>query len=247
MISSDYKKGFITGIPIGLGYLPVSFTFGLMAVQGGIPVWLAVFISFSNLTSAGQFAGTTLILADAGYLEIILTTFVINLRYMLMSLSLSQKLNPEVSTGKRLFVGFGITDEIFALASLRQGKISAAYMYGLMTTPIFGWTLGTFLGACTSAILPDSLQNAMGIALYTMFIAIIIPTAKKSKAVRAVIALSIIITCILKYTVTVISPGFQVIIATLVSAAVMAVFVPVKDEQNHGEGIGEERDKGCKT
>ena len=244
MAYSDYKKGFITGIPIGLGYFPVSFTFGLMAVQGGIPVWLAVFISLSNLTSAGQFAGTTLILADAGYLEIVLTTFVINLRYMLMSLSLSQKLDSAVSTGKRLLVGFGITDEIFAIASLRQGKISAAYMYGLMTTPIFGWTLGTFLGACTSAILPHALQNAMGIALYTMFIAIIIPPAKKSKAVQAVIALSIIITCVLKYTITVISPGFQVIIATLVSAAVMAVFVPVSDGQGQDYGRKNEgRDK----
>lgn len=162
---------------------------------------------------------------------------------MLMSLSLSQKLNPDVSTGKRLLVGFGITDEIFALASLRQGKISAAYMYGLMTTPIFGWTLGTFLGACTSAILPDSLQNAMGIALYTMFIAIIVPPAKKSKAIQAVIALSILITCILKYTITVISPGFQVIIATLISAAVMAVLVPVKDREGHREGNKERKDK----
>lgn len=231
MAYSDYKNGFITGIPIGLGYLPVSFTFGLMAVQGGIPLWLAVFISLSNLTSAGQFAGTTLILANAGYLEIILTTFVINLRYMLMSLSLSQKLEPAVTTKKRLLVGFGITDEIFALASLRQGKLSAAYMYGLMTAPIFGWTLGTLLGGYTSALLPDSLQNAMGIALYTMFIAIIIPPAKKSKPIQAVIALSIIITCILKYAVTVISSGFQVIIATLISAAVMAVLVPVKDEE----------------
>lgn len=231
MAYSDYKKGLITGIPIGLGYLPVSFTFGLMAVQGGIPVWLAVFISFSNLTSAGQFAGTTLILANAGYLEIVLTTLVINLRYMLMSLSLSQKLEPTVNTAKRLLVGFGITDEIFALASLKQGKLSAAYMYGLMTTPIFGWTLGTLLGACTSTVLPDSLQNAMGIALYTMFIAIIIPPAKKSRPIQVVILLAIVITCILKYTAAMISPGFQIIIATLVSASIMAILVPVKTEE----------------
>ena len=231
MTYSEYKKGFITGIPIGLGYLPVSFTFGLMAVQGGIPLWLAVFISLSNLTSAGQFAGTTLILANAGYFAIVLTTFVINLRYMLMSLSLSQKLEPMVTTGKRLMIGFGITDEIFALASLRQGKISAAYMYGLMTTPIFGWTLGTFLGGYTSSLLPDALQNAMGIALYTMFIAIIIPPAKKSKEIRIVIILSIAITCILKYTITTISSGFQVIIATLISASIMAIIAPM----NHSD------------
>jgi len=229
----NYKKGFITGIPVGLGYFPVSFTFGLMAVQGGIPVWLAVFISLSNLTSAGQFAGTTLILENAGYMEIVLTTFVINLRYMLMSLSLSQKLEPSVNTGKRLLIGFGITDEIFALASLRQGKLSAAYMYGLMTVPIIGWTLGTLVGGCTSTLLPDSLQNAMGIALYTMFITIIIPPAKKSRSIQIVIGLSIIIMCILKYIVPVISSGFQVIIATLLSSAIMAVLVPVKKEENN--------------
>lgn len=233
MAYSDYKKGFIAGIPIGLGYLPVSFTFGLMAVQGGIPVWLAVFISLSNLTSAGQFAGTTLILGGAGFLEIGLTTFVINLRYMLMSLSLSQKLKPAVSTAERLVIGFGITDEIFALASLRNGKVSAAYMYGLMTTPIFGWTFGTFLGACTSGVLPELLRNAMGIALYTMFIAIIVPPAKKSRPVCAVIALSILITCILQYipVFSFLSSGFQMIAATILSAGMMAVLVPVGQEQ----------------
>lgn len=229
---AKYKKGFIAGIPIGLGYLPVSFTFGLMAVQGGIPVWLAVFISFSNLTSAGQFAGTNLILAGAGFLEIGLTTFIINLRYMLMSLSLSQKLESSVNTIQRLLIGFGITDEIFALASLRAGKLSAAYMYGLMTTPILGWTLGTFLGAYTSGILPDSLQNAMGIALYTMFIAIIIPPAKKSRPIQAVIFLSIMITCILNYVPVFrfISSGFQMIIAAIVSAGIMAFLIPIEEK-----------------
>lgn len=235
MAYSDYKKGLVAGIPIGLGYLPVSFTFGLMAVQGGIPVWLAVFISLSNLTSAGQFAGTTLILGGAGFLEIGLTTFVINLRYMLMSLSLSQKLKPTVGIAKRLLIGYGITDEIFALASLRDGKVSPAYMYGLMTMPVFGWTFGTFLGACTSGVLPDSLQNAMGIALYTMFIAIIIPPAKKSRPIQAVIALSILITCMLQYlpVFSFISSGFQMILATILSAGVMAVLFPV--EQQIGE------------
>jgi predicted branched-subunit amino acid permease len=229
---SQYKKGLLAGLPICLGYLPVSFTFGLMAVQGGIPVWLAVFISLSNVTSAGQFAGTTLILADAGLFEIGLTTFVINLRYMLMSLSLSQKLEPAVTTGKRLLIGFGITDEIFAIASMKDGKVSASYMYGLMTLPIFGWTLGTLLGGCTSGILPDFLQNAMGIALYTMFIAIIIPPAKKSRPVIAVILLAVLITCVLKYVplFQFISSGFQMIIAAVVSSSLMAVFVPVKEE-----------------
>lgn len=226
---SHYKSGFAAGIPIGLGYFPVSFTFGLMAVQGGLPVWLAVFISFSNLTSAGQFAGTNLMIHGAGFVEIGLTTFVINLRYMLMSLSLSQKLKPTVSTAERLLIGFGITDEIFAIASLRDGKVSPAYMYGLMTAPILGWTLGTFCGAAASGILPVSLQNAMGIALYTMFLAIIIPPAKKERRLQAVIALSVVITCVLQLPIfSFISSGFQMILATVISAGVMAVLAPIE-------------------
>ncbi len=238
MAYSDYKKGFVMGIPIGLGYFPVSFTFGLMAVQGGIPVWLAVFISLSNLTSAGQFAGTNLIISGAGFFEIGLTTLVINLRYMLMSLSLSQKLAPSVGTAKRLLIGFGITDEIFAIASLREKKVSPAYMYGLMTTPVLGWTLGTFCGAEASGVLPASLQNAMGIALYTMFIAIIVPPAKKSRPLKAVIALSIAITCILRLPLfSFISSGFQMILATVLSAGIMAALVPAGQENTENRRI----------
>lgn len=171
----DFGRGFKHGIPIGLGYLPVSFTFGFLAVTGGLPVWLAVFISLTNLTSAGQFAGTNLILAGAGYMEVALTTFVINLRYMLMSLSLSQKLERGISTGKRLGFAFGITDETFVVASLQPGVLTAAYMFGLIVPPIAGWNLGTLLGGCISTVLPEALQNAMGIALFAMFIALIIP------------------------------------------------------------------------
>ena len=125
-----FYEGLKSGIPIGLGYLPVSFTFGFLAVSGGLPVWVAVFISLTNLTSAGQFAGTNLILAGAGYFEVALTTFVINLRYMLMSLSLSQKLEEKTGTGARLALAFGITDETFVVSSLHPGVLKASYMLG---------------------------------------------------------------------------------------------------------------------
>jgi predicted branched-subunit amino acid permease len=229
----EYKDGFIKGIPICLGYIPVSFTFGLMAVTGGLSKWLAIFTSLSNVTSAGQFAGVQLIFAGAGYFEIALTTFVINMRYMLMSLSLSQKIAEETPLWKRLIFGFAITDEIFAIASVEKKKLTASYMFGLMTTPIFGWTLGTALGAFTSELLPERLAAAMGIALYAMFIAIIIPPAKKSKAVMITILEATVIMCIFRYVhlFDFISDGFKIIIATIVAAGISAALFPITEDE----------------
>ena len=216
-----FYEGLKSGIPIGLGYLPVSFTFGFLAVSGGLSVWVAVFISLTNLTSAGQFAGTNLILAGAGYFEVALTTFVINLRYMLMSLSLSQKLDEKTGTGARLALAFGITDETFVVSSLHPGILKASYMLGLITMPILGWNLGTWLGGAISAVLPQALQNAMGIALYAMFIALILPAARKSRSVCCVIILAVVMVCILKYVPVFagISSGFRVILVTIAASA----------------------------
>ena len=233
----DWKRGLRKGIPIALGYLPVSFTFGLFAVEGGIPAWLAIFISLSNVTSAGQFAGTKLIFAGAGYVDIVLTTLIINLRYMLMSLSLSQKIQPKMEQWQRMAISFGITDETFSVASVEIGKISFPYMLGLISCPIAGWTLGTAAGACLSAALPAQAMAAMGIALYCMFIAIIVPPAKKEKAVLLVIVLSIAITCMLQYlpVFSFISEGFRVIIATIIVAALGAWVSPIKEEKGEEE------------
>ncbi|MBB2181982.1 AzlC family ABC transporter permease [Lachnospiraceae bacterium MD1] len=241
------KKEFIYGLkrgyPIALGYIPVSFTFGLMAVSGGLPVWLTVFISMSNLTSAGQFAGTNLILQGAGFLEITLTTFIINIRYMLMSLSLTQRLGSDMTLLKRLIIGFGITDETFSVASLEQGKLSFPYLAGLILGPFLGWTAGTALGAIICSALPVTLSNAMGIALYGMFIAIIIPPAKKSRTVTIIILISVAVTVILRYVplFRFISSGFRVIIATFLGAGLGAVLFPIEPknevDQNKGESI----------
>lgn len=234
---NEFRHGLIKGFPIALGYIPVSFTFGLMAVNGGLPVWMAIFISLSNLTSAGQFAGTQLILAGSGYLEITLTTFIINIRYMLMSLSLSQKINPKITFLQRLIFGFGITDETFFVASLENGKLSNSYMLGLITTPIAGWTLGTALGAMISSSLPETLGNAMGIALYSMFIAIIIPPSKKSKSIFSIVIMSVFFTCIMKYIslFSFISRGFRVIISTITAASLGAFLWPVEEQQQEKE------------
>lgn len=162
-------------------------------------------------------------------MEIVITTLIINARYMLMSFSLSQNLNQKISAWKRWIIGFGITDEIFAVASMEQKKIQGSFMIGLIATPLVGWTLGTTLGALASGIMPSFLSSAMELGLYAMFIAIIIPPAKKSKQVLAVIGMAVVLECILYYcpVFAVISAGFQVIIATVIAASLGAVLFPV--------------------
>lgn len=228
-----YIDGFKKGLPIGLGYIPVSFTFGFMAVSGGMPAWIAVFISMSNLTSSGQFAGTRLILAGASYLEIAVTTLIINIRYSLMSLSLSQKLVSKTSVFHRLLFSFGITDEVFAVASMEKEQIDHVFMYGLITLPFIGWTAGTVLGAVSTGILPDSLKGAMGIALYAMFIALIIPPSKHSRPLLIIVIISIAITCIIKYLplFSFISSGFRIIIASVLAAGIGTFLFPEDAEK----------------
>jgi len=233
-VKNDFKYGIKRGLPIAIGYLPVSFTFGLMAVSGGLPVWMAVFISVSNLTSAGQFAGTNLITHGAGLLEITLTTFIINIRYMLMSLSLSQRIDRKVSLPQRFLIGFGITDETFSVASLEQGSLSFLYLLGLMLSPFLGWSFGTALGALVCAGLPETISSSMGIALYSMFIAIILPPSKKSKPICFILLLTVAVVCILRYIPIFqqISSGFRVIIATFIGAGIGALLFPIKDTKH---------------
>ncbi len=231
---NSYLKGLRDGVPIGLGYISVSFTFGIMAVNSGLPVWFTVLMSMTNLTSAGQFAGVSLIAAGATYLEMVLTQLVINMRYALMSLSLSQKADKSFNMIHRLLVSFGITDEVFAVASGQEGDIGTRYMYGLITAPYFGWATGTFLGAAASTILPESVSSALNIAIYGMFLAIIIPPAKRSRPVLVVVLLSMAISCILRFTpiLNQLSGGFIIIICALAASAAGAVFFPVKDVQH---------------
>lgn len=226
---SDYWNGLKKGIPIGLGYLSVSFTFGVKAVNGGLPVWSAVLISATNLTSAGQFAGTNLILSGGSYVEMLITTFVINMRYMLMSLALSQKINSHTSIFHRLAIGFGITDEIFAVASSEERNISPHYFYGLMTIPVIGWTLGTFLGAVASGLMPAVLSSAMELGLYAMFIAIIIPPAREHKSVLLVVIAAVAASACLYYLplFDFISGGIKVILAAILAAALGAFIFPI--------------------
>lgn len=239
----NYKRGFIDGLPIGLAYLAVSFSFGIYAVQHGLPSWLATILSASNITSAGQFAGVTLMAEMEAIVLIFFTVLVINARYFLMSLSLSQQLDEKTPVWKRLIMAYFITDEIFAVATMARKNLNFKYFMGLATLPLIGWTLGTLLGGLINNALPESLQNALAIALYCMFIALIIPPARKSKGIIVAIAIAIVVTCIFYYTPYVkdyISSGIRVIIASVVSAAITAWLFPIKvdeDEQTQEENV----------
>ena len=227
-----FRKGLKDGMPICLSYLSVSFAFGIMATQGGLPVWVALLISMTNLTSAGQVAGMQLILAGGTYVEIAVTTFIINIRYMLMSLSLSQKVESRMTNLERWVLAFGITDEIFAVAIQQKEEVNAKYLSGLVITPYVGWALGTLLGATATGLLPDSLRNALGIAIYGMFIAIIIPPACKAKPIAMVVLLATVLSCCFKWLpiLNQISSGWVIIICAVVVSAYAAARYPIDDE-----------------
>lgn len=227
---SSFWKGIKHGIPIALGYLSVSFSFGILAVHMGLNVLQATLISMTNLTSAGQVAGIGIIAAGSSYLEMALTQLVINLRYGLMGISLSQKLDESFNTKRRLIVSFGITDEIFAVASSQEGKINSNYMYGMIAISFIGWSSGTFLGAAAGEILPSIITNAMGISLYGMFLAIIVPPARKGIGVLSVVLIAAVLSTAFKYFLPFITSGFSVIICAVAAAAIGALLFPVKEE-----------------
>ena len=226
-----FANGIKEGLPICMAYLAVSFTFGLVVVGYGAPAWLATLISATNLTSAGQFAGVSLMAQSAAYVEIIIAVLVINLRYALMSMSMSQQLNGGTGTGKRLLMSAFITDETFAVATTKGTDLTFGYFMGLALTPYFGWSLGTLAGALVGSILPERLCAAMGIALYCMFIAIIIPPCKKQRPIIFCILMSVGLTCLMYYLpfLAFITAGFRVVIATCIAAAVTAAVFPVGD------------------
>ena len=230
-MKKDFVKGMRHGIPIMLGYLSVSFGFGINAVALALTVLQAVGISLTNLTSAGQVAGVSVIAAGGTLIELALTQIVINLRYSLMGFSLSQKLSDKFTTPHRLLASFGITDEIFAVASAQPEPLTPFYMYGIEIVSIFGWTLGTLLGAVAGNIMPARLTAALGLMLYGMFIAIIIPPAKKNLRVLFVIALAAGMSVLIKFVFTFISDGFSVIICGILASVIGALIFPHKGEE----------------
>ncbi|MBQ3235200.1 MAG: AzlC family ABC transporter permease [Clostridia bacterium] len=227
-----YKKGLKDGIPIALGYLSVSFAFGVTAVDMGIPALIALLTSMTNLTSAGQLAGITVIAVFGTFLEVILTQVVINARYFLMSLTLSQKLDGKFKFLDRVLCAFGITDEIFAVAVHNKEPISKRYIWGLITLPYFGWATGTIFGALMGNVLPAIIVNALSIALFAMFIAIIIPGAMENKKILPVILISATLSCILYFVplFDFISQGISYIICAVIASCLGALIFPIKED-----------------
>ena len=230
---SEFAEGVRNSIPIAIGYFSVSFSFGIMVAAVGLTPSIAGLMSITNVTSAGQFAGLTLISNGTTYMEIILTQLIINLRYALMSLSLSQKLSSRLPVWKRMVMAFANTDEIFAVASARKGEVSFAYMEGLELLPVLFWTLGSVVGAVANNLLPIALQSALGVALYAMFVAIILPPAREKTGVALVVVLAILISCGLHFipVFSGISSGFSIIISTVLAAGIGSVIFPIREEE----------------
>ncbi len=241
--ASELREGVRDGIPICLGYFSVSMAYGMTAVLSGLPLPAAVMISLTNLTSAGQFAETNLILAGGTWLELAITMLVINIRYFLMSLSMSQKVEEKMTSGQRLAVAFGITDEIFAVAMKHPRALSAAYMAGLICVPVVGWVGGTFLGGALTSLLPASISNAFGIALYGMFIAVVVPAAKQARPVLFTAVLAVILSVVCYYTpaLTFLSGGWSIIVITVIASGAAAFLFPVPEET---KGDSEKKKEG---
>ena len=232
MRSKEFFAGMKAGMPICIGYFSVSFGFGAMAIAQGLAVWQAILISCSNLTSAGQFAGLTVIAAGATILEMILTQLVINSRYALMSLALGQRLGPAVGTGKRLIAAFFNTDEVFALG-MSQGKaLTTSFFIGAGVVAALGWTAGTATGALAGSLLPQSIRMALGVMLYGMFIAIVVPQARKERPVLVCVAFALVLSCLFAWLpgLKEISPGLAIVICTVGAAALCALLFPVEEE-----------------
>ncbi len=230
----NFKTGLKDGLPIGLGYFPVSFAFGVQASLLLVPPLITLLISMTNLTSAGQLAGLDIVASLGSVLEAIIIQLVINSRYFLMSLTLTQKIDKSFTFPKRLFFGGFITDEIFAVASSKKGLINTKYFSGLIVFPYILWAVGTIVGAVAGNVLPTSVVSALGIALYAMFIAIICPPSLKSKGVLLCVTLSAGISCAI-YFIPVfkfITSGFAVIISALLSSLILALLFPVKEEED---------------
>ena len=229
----EFKRGARDGVPIALGYLAVSFTFGLAGSVDGLSWWQVVLISMTNLTSAGQFAGLEVMAAAGSLMELALTQLIINLRYSLMALSLTQNLDKRFKGISRWLYGFAITDEIFAVAATNSAPVRRSYFGGLMFLPYFGWTFGTLFGVLCGNILPAVVVSSLGIAIYGMFVALVVPDAIKDKKIMVVCIIAMAISCIIKFlpALSGISSGFAIIICAVAASAFGALVFPMSYEE----------------
>lgn len=229
----NFRTGVHHGIPIALGYFSVATAFGLIAVNGGCTAVEALFISLFNVTSAGQFAGVTVMASAGSYIEMAMTQFLINARYSLMAISLSQKVDSRFTTLPRILLSTFITDEIYAVAIGQKEDVSAKYYAGLSCLPYVGWAAGTFFGAFMGNILPQVLTTSLSIGLYGMFIAIVVPVVKSSRKTLIIVGISLAISCLLYFIPAFdkVSAGFAIIISAVIASAAGALLFPIDDEE----------------
>lgn len=232
----EFRSGMRDSVPVGIGYFSVSFGFGALAVTYGLQVLQATLISLTNVTSAGQFAGLTVMAASASLMDMVLTQLVINSRYSLMSLALSQKLGKEIKTLPRLVISFFVTDEIFALAMERTRPLTIPYMMGLGSLPILGWVGGTLCGAAASTVLPLSVRTALGVALYGMFVAIVVPQARREKPFLITAGIAAFLSCVMQWVPLFqnISDGIAIVLSTVIASAICAAVFPVTETEKEG-------------
>lgn len=230
MNRQNFRRGFKAGFPIGLGYLSVSFAFGIMAVSSGLGWWQAALISMTTVTSAGQLAALGIMTVPGRYAEMLISQLTINVRYSFMSISLSQKVNERFRGIWRWLFGFMMTDEIFAVAASEE-EVSRSFFAGLCILPYTGWTVGTIIGALLGSFLPKIILSSLGIAIYGMFVAIVVPDMKKSRAVSAVVLIAVVLSCIFRYVpfVNTIPSGLTISICAVLAAVLGAIFFPIKD------------------
>ncbi len=232
MNRQEFFAGMKAGLPVCIGYLSVSFGFGAMAVAQGLSIFQSVLISVLNLTSAGQFAGLTVLAAGGAVLELILTQLVINSRYALMSMALTQRLGPETTGLKRMVAAFFNTDEVFALGMTRVGKLTVSFFTGVGTIAAIGWVGGTALGAVAGSILPESVRMTLSTMLYGMFVAIVIPQIREEKPMAVCMVLALVLSCLFMWLplLNTVSAGLAIVICTVAAAAFCAAAFPIEEE-----------------
>ena len=232
MKKREFFKGMLHGVPICLGYLAVSFSFGIFAVAQGLSIFETVLISMFNMTSAGQLAGVPIIACGGSLLELASTQLFINLRYALMSVSLSQRLDGKVRLLDRVLIGFGVTDEVFAVSVSQPSEVSKQYMAGLILVPYLGWAGGTLLGAVAGNVLPAVVTTALGVAIYGMLIAIVVPPMRDHRPTALCVLLAVALSCAFRYLpfLSKVSAGFVIIICAVAASALLAALRPVSQE-----------------
>ena len=228
-----YFKGLRDGIPIALGYFAVAFTLGIAAKKAGLGAFQAFLASGLTNASAGGYAAFTLIGSGAAYIELAITELIVNARYLLMSCALSQKIAPETPLFHRMLMAFDVTDEIFGISVSVTGTLNPFYNYGAMSVAIPGWAFGTLFGVIMGNVLPARLVSALSVGLYGMFLAIIIPPARKNKIIAALVIISMAASLAFSKISLLanVSDGMKIIILTVVLSLLAAVLFPVKDEE----------------